>query len=365
MLPFVEAMVYCLTVLSKHCFDDASGPARQTPDTTCMKTFVYHDGALGDILLSLPCLERLKASSSWVHMVGRRNITHFLKDAGIAHAAGSTDQQLFASLYSALDSQLWTFLCGFSRAYVFTAQESPASATAIRTVIPDTRTIKTIPPDGSQMHAAQYRLSQIEPGTSHSGEPTLLRVPRERANAAQSLLLKAGYNPGAGLIAVHPGSGDRMKCWPQKRYFELIEHLQSAHDAFVILFTGDAEEGELQKEACRFVRARKNMLHADNLELMSAASLLSLCGLYIGNDAGFSHLAGILGCTAIVLFGPTDPLRWKPIGPRVEVVSTGSFGPMMQITVEDVIAKIKSALNTTSGPTRPTLIRSIADRGGP
>jgi ADP-heptose:LPS heptosyltransferase len=310
-----------------------------------MKTFVYHDGALGDTLLSLPCLKRLKACSGWVHVVGRGDVVRFLRDAGVVDAAASSDQALFASLHSAIDPRLRTFLSGFDRVCVFTAEEYPAAAAAIRAAIPHSRTIRTIPPDGSQMHAAQYRFSQLEPGALLSDGYAVLRVPPEKANAARSLLCKAGHSPGTGLIAVHPGSGGRLKCWPLERYFNLIERLQSVNDAFVILFTGDAEDGEPRKTVCRYARGRKNMLHAADLELMSAASLLSHCGLYIGNDSGFSHLAGILGCTAIVLFGPTDPLQWKPLGPRVEVVSTDSFGPMTQITVDDVIAKTESAIN--------------------
>ncbi len=146
------------------------------------------------------------------------------------------------------------------------------------------------------------------------------------------------------MIAVHPGSGGRLKCWPLERYFELIDCLQS-DGAFVILFTGDAEAGEVREGASRYARGRKNTLHTAGLGLMSAAGLLSHCSLYVGNDSGFSHLAGILGRPTIVLFGPTDPFIWKPLGPRVKTVSTKYFNPMTLITVADVVAKTESALH--------------------
>jgi ADP-heptose:LPS heptosyltransferase len=200
------------------------------------------------------------------------------------------------------------------------------------------------------MHVAQSRLSQLDPTALLSRELAILRVTPEKANAAQSLLQEAGFRPGARLIAVHPGSGGRLKCWPLDRYFELIERLQAEGDAFVVLFTGEAEEGGLRDEVRRFASSRKNVLHVAGLGLMSAAALLSHCGLYIGNDSGFSHLAGALGCSAIVLFGPTNPLVWKPLGPAVEVVSPSAPGPMTQITVEEVIAKIESQ-STGAGAT--------------
>ncbi len=310
-----------------------------------MKTFVYHDGALGDVLLSLPCLKRLKASSVRVFMVGRGDVVRFLRDAGIADAVASSDEAVFASMHSSIDHRLRTFLCGFDRACIFTAQQYSVEAAAIRPAIPRSRVIRTIPRNGTIEHTAQYRFSQLEPGVQVPVAYTVLRLPSERTNEAMSLLHKAGYSPGAGLVAVHPGSGSRLKCWPLERYFELIEHMQSVHGAFVILFTGEAEDGDLRKAVCRYVRGRKNIFHAADLELMSAASLLWRCSLYIGNDSGFSHLAGILGCSTIVLFGPTDPSRWRPIGPRVEVVSTGAAGPMAQIAVEEVIGKIESAIS--------------------
>ena len=310
-----------------------------------MKTFVYHDGALGDVLLSLPCIRRLKACSGSVYVVGRGDVVRFLKDTGFADDAASSDQSLFASMHSALDHRLRTFLCGFDRACVFTAQEHPAAAAAIRQAIPRSRTIRTIPPDGSQMHTAHYRFSQLEPGRLRLPDGyALLSLPPEKANTARSLLREAGYDPGTGLIAMHPGSGGRQKCWPRERYFELIERLQALYDAFVILFTGDAEGGELRKSVCRYAQGRKNLFHAADLDLMSAASLLSHCGLYIGNDSGFSHLAGMLSCTTIVLFGPTDPLLWRPLGPRVAVVSTDTLGPMTRITEDEVIEKIELAI---------------------
>ncbi len=325
-----------------------------------MKTFVYHDGALGDTLLSLPCFKSLKGDAGLVHVAGRGDVVRFLRDAGVVDAATSSDQALFASLYTEIDPRLRTFLSRFDRACVFASEEYPAAAAAIRTVIPRTFLIRTIPPDGSRIHAAQYRFSQLDPDAVFSERYTVLRVPPEKVNVRQSLLREAGYSPGMALIAVHPGSGGRLKCWPLERYLELIEALQSKRDAFVILFMGDAEDGKLRETACRFARVRKNMLYAADFELVTAASLLLHCSQYIGNDSGFSHLAGLLGCNTIILFGPTDPFIWKPLGPRVETVSTGAFGPMTQIMVKDVIAKADSAFHENGSKKTGHLLRSVA-----
>ena len=37
---------------------------------------------------------------------------------------------------------------------------------------------------------------------------------------------------------------------------------------------------------------------------------------FIGNDSGPGHLAAITGIPTLALFGPTDPARWRPLGPQ-------------------------------------------------
>ncbi|MDX1707069.1 MAG: glycosyltransferase family 9 protein, partial [Desulfobacterales bacterium] len=55
-------------------------------------------------------------------------------------------------------------------------------------------------------------------------------------------------------------------------------------------------------------------------ELTDLADGLESAGGYIGNDSGVSQLAAFLGVASVVFFGPADPVRWKPVGPRVQIV---------------------------------------------
>jgi heptosyltransferase-3 len=311
-------------------------------DTALLKTFVYHEGALGDVLLSLPCFKRLKANSAWVHGAGRGDVVSFLKNAGVVDDASSTDAALFAYLYGGADTRLQSFLSRFGRAVVFAAQDHSPAVSAIQSVVHSVIAVRTIPPDGSQVHVSRYRISQLDSRFSLSDSDMLLRLPPETPDTTQMLLREAGYDGQAEMIAVHPGSGGRAKCWPLERYFETIERLTTIDKAFVVFFTGSAEDDDLRERVGKYVVDRKNSFHANNLDLMSAAYLLSRCALYIGNDSGFSHLAGLLGCATIVLFGPTDPAYWKPLGPRVKTVSLENIGPITRISVENVIAKAET-----------------------
>jgi ADP-heptose:LPS heptosyltransferase len=65
---------------------------------------------------------------------------------------------------------------------------------------------------------------------------------------------------------------------------------------------------------------------------------LRTASLFVGNDSGPSHLAGIMGLPTIALFGPTDPAVWKPMGPRVRTLHHGAIE---KIPVNDVLATAK------------------------
>ena len=42
--------------------------------------------------------------------------------------------------------------------------------------------------------------------------------------------------------------------------------------------------------------------------------------LFVGNDSGPSHLASAQGLPGVVIFGPSDPSIWGPLGPRTRVL---------------------------------------------
>jgi ADP-heptose:LPS heptosyltransferase len=59
----------------------------------------------------------------------------------------------------------------------------------------------------------------------------------------------------------------------------------------------------------------------DHPTLDDLAGRLAGCRAYVGNDSGVSHLAGLCGARTVALFGPTSPTVWRPLGPRVTVLT--------------------------------------------
>jgi len=56
----------------------------------------------------------------------------------------------------------------------------------------------------------------------------------------------------------------------------------------------------------------------------ASARLASRAALFVGADTGPTHLAAAAGTPTVALYGPTDPARFGPVGPRVRVLRDGS-----------------------------------------
>ncbi len=56
----------------------------------------------------------------------------------------------------------------------------------------------------------------------------------------------------------------------------------------------------------------------------ASARLAAAAALFVGADTGPTHLAAAAGTPTIALYGPTDPLRYGPVGPRVRILRDGS-----------------------------------------
>lgn len=113
------------------------------------------------------------------------------------------------------------------------------------------------------------------------------------------------------LFILHSGSGSPQKNWQGfgavARYW--LDHFDDA----VISLRGPAEVE-------RPVAIQPGTLSIDGLTLPQVAALLRRSDLYLGNDSGISHLAGVVGASGVVVFGPTDPATWAPQGKALRVV---------------------------------------------
>jgi ADP-heptose:LPS heptosyltransferase len=162
-------------------------------------------------------------------------------------------------------------------------------------------------------------------------------------------------DPKRMVVAVHPGSGSRQKCWPVERFAGLLNRLRRM-EAQIIIVSGPAD-----KEIVERLKAKVNddFPLVDHLSLPKLAAVLKQCNLFIGNDSGITHLAAAVGVRTLAIFGPTDPKIWGPRGELVKILyKKAHCSPcpadfrrncstqicLEDIQIEDVMHEVKSKL---------------------
>ena len=157
-----------------------------------------------------------------------------------------------------------------------------------------------------------------------------------------------GTTPTAGgPVVIHPGAASPAKCWPVERFVELAGRLKGGG-------AGGAVRGR---------RGRAGAVAGGDVARLSAAGEVrqpdTLVGLldalagasaFVGNDSGPGHLAAFLGLPTVSLFGPTDPARWQPIGPRVTVLRRE---PLAVLQPERSPARSRTRRNDRAGSAVP------------
>ena len=150
------------------------------------------------------------------------------------------------------------------------------------------------------------------------------------------------------LIAIHPGSPIPLKRWMPERYAELADWLIARKRA-EILFVGVKDEIPIIAEIQARMRTDSNSI-AGKTTLTQLASILPKCNVFIGNDSGPMHLAAAVGIPTIGFYGPGDPTRFGPVGPKCQTIQRkfdcppcpgttcrfGKEGCMSKIQVADV-----------------------------
>lgn len=143
--------------------------------------------------------------------------------------------------------------------------------------------------------------------------PTLPRkhglIPKDAALPELPESLAAALRQGP-VAVLHAGGSAAAKRWPNERYAELCGALAAGSGLRPILVGGPAD----QPFAADIARcAGDTVLNACGvLTLAQTAALCRRSTVFVGPDSGIAHLASAVGTPCVVLFGPSDPLKWGP-----------------------------------------------------
>jgi heptosyltransferase-3 len=278
---------------------------------------IWHQGALGDLLLAGPALAALRGRYPQARLtaLGQPEPWGLLaRRLGLA-AVWDSGEARWAPLThgSPLPLELRARLAAFRLALVFSPRPREVLLENLgRAGISGVFWIPSFPEAGREPVAALQARHLAALGLNY--EPRPWRLERlEARNPGQ------GFEPGPWL-AVAPGSGHPLKNWPLSHYYEATRALAWEHQLQVVWLLGPADEQILP--IIQGLAAAQGHLVLANQPLVKVAARLQPCRLYLGNDSGLTHLAAAAGAGAVLgLFGPTDPAVWAPLGANVRFLT--------------------------------------------
>lgn len=132
---------------------------------------------------------------------------------------------------------------------------------------------------------------------------------RADEEAAERLFMGAGSGQRYAVLHVSPKFAYKM--WTAAGWAGLGRWLTD--QGLTVVVTGGDEPAE--RTSCEDVTRRLpegSVNLAGQLGLPALGYLLSRAALYVGTDTAVSHMAAAVGTPTVVLFGPSNPVKWGP-----------------------------------------------------
>ena len=111
-----------------------------------------------------------------------------------------------------------------------------------------------------------------------------------------------------GFVLIHPAAAFDTKQWDAEKFALLSTQL--VNQGHQVVMTAGRNQGSLLQEIRQHCSPHVGFVQPQSLPRFSA--LTSLCGLYVGNDTGTTHIAAALGKKVVVIFGSSDFKVWYP-----------------------------------------------------
>ena len=283
---------------------------------------MIHPGGLGDVLLAVPAMVRLRSRFPNHRLVlcAGEQIARLLLACRIIDAWTSMQGQICADLFAGDHSaagqvQAWLENCDLAIAWTKDLDgklSESLKAVGVREVIvrsPFSTAIRAT-------HQCDRFLEAINEAPSDDEGGVRLTVTEPLLHLGRACLEAEGLVIGQSLVVIHPGSGSALKCVEPEILASVVIALQISGVTPVVL-EGPADQEPVERliQSCVtlpiVLKAR---------DVLTVAGVLAQAGLFVGQDSGITHLAGLMGVRTVALFGPTDPARWAPRGSHITVV---------------------------------------------
>jgi glycosyl transferase family 9 (putative heptosyltransferase) len=302
------------------------------------RVVVLFPGALGDFLLALPTLRALRARHAGADfiVVVSSPLCGLAVAAGMADVAVSLDGADSARLFAG--DRLPRWLDGRPVVYSWLGADDELFRARVATVAASVRFFRVERGPGT-VHAAAAYARAVGVAVDPASLAGAARIEPPPSSAATALFADL-RDP---VLAIHPGAGSRAKRWDVAGFVQVAQWWRARGGA-VVAIAGPAEGDEAPVLGAPEVR---------DWPLPDLAAVLARATLYLGNDSGVSHLAAAVETPGVVLFGPTDAHRWRPLGGALVVLGARARAPdglrLSALPATRVVAACRRRFTLTRG----------------
>lgn len=280
---------------------------------------MIHHGSLGDVVLTFPAIATLKNENRRIDLVCSREIGAVARELGLVdniYDIASVDfMPFYAAANRTAENRVFDMLRSYDDIIMFSVSEQLAQRIEHLSQRPIYR-IPSRPQVSEKIHVGKHIFLHLK---------AVKLMPAARPFAVQPHENLQTYNFNTGSfkstrIILHPGSGSHRKNWPFSNFLDLAARIKQKglHPEFVF---GPAEI-ELSRKLARAQTGPSIPFHVI-ADLHRMLILFQGSRGYVGNDSGITHLSAFTGVSTVAIFGPSDPLRWSPVGPAVRTIRAG------------------------------------------
>ena len=321
------------------------------------RVLVIFPGALGDLICVMPAIVAIarRHPGASIELMARFELARLAVDRTVVTRGHSIDAREVSQLFTDQPSDSARRLFSqFDRIYSFFASEDVRFREHLNAATDGAVSFHSFRPSG-EGHVSQAYLREVGEEASRKG--ALLEPTANDLTATKQALARSGCD-SSQLIAIFPGSGSPAKNWPAENFMTLASMLATRSG---ILRSADSalnDTGigyEKKTRSCAVVLGpaetalepifrKLSFPVLKDLDLPTVAGVARIASAFVGNDSGVSHLAAAVGASGVVIFGPTDPSRWRPLasrpGQHVQILRREPIESVKVGEVADVLSKI-------------------------
>ena len=286
---------------------------------------IVHPGTLGDVLLAVEAIRKVRKALSSHHVVwvGQSAVGKFLLECEEVHEIIGIEGPFLSTLFSGpshVDDRLKDILQRCTHCVCWMVDHDKVITKRLQSL--GIRVIIQSP------QCAELMNVHLEERFMRTLRPWEIMADSYREKRA---LFNKFFRPSefdhwrskfsfidTPYIVIHPGSGSRHKCVSPALVAAVARDLLERSGITLVILNGPADQCHVDS---LLREIPSGMIHlVSHQSLSTVAVLLKKAALYIGHDSGISHLAAGVGTPSIVLFGPTNPVYWAPRGDHVTVI---------------------------------------------